>query len=160
MKTIIACIAIVLSGSAFSQSVVGTIDFKMATGSWKGTLTYLDYTSGKPFTMPVNMVLSVADREHVILSFDYPKEPKANGNDTIVINGSEINNAKVISKERMEDGGIKIVTEKEGVDGNDNRKAVLRHIYIISKNSFQNTKQVKFEGTDNWIKRNEYLFSR
>ncbi len=160
MKTISACIAILLSGSAFSQPVVSTADFKAATGSWKGTLTYLDYTSGKPFTMPAGMVLRVADREHVILSFDYPKEPNANDNDTIAIKGSEINDAEVISRENMEDGGIKIVTEKEGVDGNDNRKALLRHIYIISKNSFQNAKQVKFEGTDTWIKRSEYLFSR
>ena len=160
MKTIIVCIAMVLSGTAFSQKAVSTTDFKAATGSWKGTLTYVDYTSGKPFTMPANMVLHVADREHVILSFDYPKEPTANGNDTIVISGSEINEAGVISREVMEDGGIKIVTEKDGVDGNDNRKAVLRHIYIISANSFQNTKQVKFSGTDAWIKRSEYLFSR
>jgi hypothetical protein len=33
-------------------------------------------------------------------------------------------------------------------------------MYIFGKDSFQNRKEVKFEGSDKWIMRNEYLFSR
>jgi hypothetical protein len=44
--------------------------------------------------------------------------------------------------------------------GNDHKKAILRHTYILKTNTFSAVKDVKFEGTDKWIKRNEYLLNR
>jgi hypothetical protein len=152
-----------MSANVFCQAVVSLKDFVPAEGAWKGTLTYLDYSSGKQFTMPANVDLRVVYRaQQVILVFEYPKEPKANGNDTLFINrdGSQVNGATVTAREIMEDGAVRIVTEKKDVDGNDHRNAVLRHMYIFGKDSFQNRKEVKFEGSDKWIMRNEYLFSR
>ena len=70
--------AIVLS--VFVQPV-SVKDFKPAFGKWKGTLTYLDYTSGKPYTMPCNIKVSKdgSNAQQLILAFEYPNEPKANG---------------------------------------------------------------------------------
>jgi len=38
--------------------------------------------------------------------------------------------------------------------------AILRYTYLLNKNTFSVVKDVKFEGTDKWIKRNEYLLNR
>jgi hypothetical protein len=146
------------------KAVVSVNDFTPALGSLKGTLTYLDYSSGKPFTMPANVTISVytGKPNGIILALDYPKEPQANGNDTLVISkeGVLLNGGKIVSKKQLADGSLEIIADKEGRDGNDNKKALLRHIYNISKTKFSNRKEVKFKGTDAWILRNEYTFSR
>ena len=165
MRAIFVSVAFCICFSVSAQIrpvAASTADFASAEGAWKGSLTYLDYTSGKPFTMPANINLKVAYGERIILSYEYPKEPKANGNDTLIIskNGLQIDGAKITAREILEDGAIQIITDRDGFDGNDNRKAILRHVYVIGKTRFQSTKQVKFEGTDTWILRNEYLFSR
>jgi hypothetical protein len=53
-----------------------------------------------------------------------------------------------------------MITEVDGNDGNDNKKAVIRHTYLLKSNAFSIIKEVKFEGTDKWIKRNEYQLNR
>jgi hypothetical protein len=53
-----------------------------------------------------------------------------------------------------------MITEVVGNDGNDNKKGVLRHTYLLKSNTFSVMKEVKFDGTDKWIKRNEYLLNR
>jgi hypothetical protein len=145
------------------NATVSVKDFKPAFGKWEGTLTYLDYTSGKPYTMPCNITVSKdeSNGSRLILAYEYPNEPKANGNDTIVIStdGRMIEDEQVVSKEK-ENGLKKIITEKNAVDGNDNRKAIIRHIYSIGKKSYSVRKEVKFDGEEKWILRNEYKMSR
>ncbi len=164
MKRSLTILILLISGSIYSQpqAATSTTDFANVQGSWKGTITYLDYTSGKPFTMPANVNMRIAIRGQVILSYTYPNEPKANNVDTILVssNGTMVDGSKVISREIMEDGAVKVVTERAGIDGNDNKQAQIRHTYYLGKISFQSIKEVKFEGTDNWIKRNAYLFNR
>ena len=155
-------LAVFLFIAAFSVTV-SVKDFKPVLGKWKGSITYLDYTSGKLFSMPCNITISKYDPDpnRLILAFDYPNEPKANGNDTMAISadGTMIDDEKVISKEKT-NGRLEIVTEKNGVDGNDHKKALIRHIYLISKRAFIKRKEVKFEGDENFIMRNEYKMSR
>lgn len=143
---------------------VSVKDFKPAFGSWAGTLTYLDYSSGKSFSMPAKVIISrdKTNKHQLILAFNYPDEPKANANDTLVISkdGLAIDGAMVISKEVTNSKGMKIITEKEGVDGNDNRKAIIRHLYIITKTTFLSRKEVKFEGFKEFILRNEFSLRR
>ncbi|MEO7531139.1 MAG: hypothetical protein ABIS69_07000, partial [Sediminibacterium sp.] len=108
--------------SAQTSISVTQKDFKPALGSLTGTLTYLDYSSGKPFTMPANITLrNGANAHEVILALVYPKEPNANGNDTLRIGkgGTEIDGAMVIAKKVQPDGSLQIITERNGVDGND-----------------------------------------
>ena len=161
----ISLLILALSQAGFCQAglAVTTKDFKPAEGAgWKGTLTYLDYSSGKPFTMPVEISMHIVSPAKIIIAYLYPNEPKANDNDTLLItkSGLEIDGARLVSKKIMEDGSVQLITDKNGFDGNDHKKAVLRHMYIVGTKSYQNRKEVKFEGTDKWIMRNEYLFSR
>ena len=157
---------LIVSGFAFTQlsPVVSVKDFKPAFGKLKGTLTYLDYSSGKPYTMPANITISRDNNneQKLILAFVYPDEPKANSNDTLVISndGLQIDGAAVISKKKTSEGFLEIITEKNGIDGNDNRKAVLKHIYTISKKIFSNRKEVRFDGEEKFILRNEYKMTR
>ncbi len=147
-----------------AQSKISGSDFSAAFGKMKGTLTYLDYSSRKPFTMPANITLMADENEKgsVIRILEYPEEPRANGRDTIRISndGSRIDGARVVSNKKLSDDIQEIITEEEGKDGNDHKQATIRHIYTIGKNRFSIRKEVKFTGTDQWIKRNEYLFSR
>jgi hypothetical protein len=147
MKTFITLASIFFNVFvASSQKLDPEKDLKNLTGKWEGTLTYLDYQSGKPYTMPANAEV-------------YPKEPKANSIDTlkIALSGRELNNDKITSIKRTKNNII-IITEADGNDGNDQKKASLRITYSLSKSTFSITKDVKFEGTSIWIKRHDYSF--
>ena len=54
-------------------------------GKWTGSLTYLDYSSGKSFSMPANVEISESGTKNLIFDYKYPNEPKANVADTITI---------------------------------------------------------------------------
>ncbi|NCI49975.1 hypothetical protein GWC95_08580 [Sediminibacterium roseum] len=163
MRAFLLLLAFFFVEHLYSQpfKTVNGNDFKQSLGAWTGTLTYVDYSTGKPFSMPANVTL-VNTGNAVVFVMTYPKEPKANGNDTLHItaNGSVFDGADVVSKRTMDDGTVEIVTEKNGVDGNDHRKAILRHTYLFGKNKFSTRKDVKFDGEEKWTLRNEYLFGR
>lgn len=163
MKAATIVIALLFSVYLSAQNKISIADFKMAEGKWKGTLTYLDYTSGKPYKMPCNITLSSVDSnpQQLILANEYPDEPKANGNDTLVISrdGNMIDDGMVIVKDKK-GGLLRVITEKNGVDGNENRKAVIRHIYEAGKKNFSVRKEIKFEGEERWKLRNEYKMTR
>jgi len=130
-------------------------------GKWEGKLTYLDYSTGKPYTMSANIKISLTENMNgYIMGYEYPKEPQANSKDTTYIVNKLFGKDKIVEFKKAADGGFSLVTEIVGEDGNDNKKAVLRHIYILKLNTFSIIKDVKFEGTDKWIKRNEYLLNR
>ena len=153
----------VLLFPVFFAVSVSVKDFKPAFGKWKGTLTYLDYTSGKPYTMSCNITVSPVNATplQLVIAYEYPDEPKANGNDTLVISrdGKMIDDGTVIVKEKIE-GLLRVITAKNGVDGNESRKAQIRFIYEAGKKSFSIRKEVKFEGEEKWILRNEYKMAR
>ena len=136
-------------------------DLSNSVGSWEGKLTYLDYSSGKPYTMSANIKISLTENSNgYIMGYEYPKEPQANSKDTTYIVNKLFGKDKIVEFKKSEDGGFLLVTEIVGEDGNDNKKAVLRHTYILKPNTFSIIKEVKFEGIDKWIKRNEYLLNR
>ena len=144
------------------MSSVSVKNFKPAFGKWKGSLTYLDYSSGKPYSMPANITITANKQQGLILSLEYPDEPKANGKDTLVISadGAMLDGATVVSNKKNTDGIREVITERKGTDGNENRKAILRHIYRIGKKVFISRKEVRFEGEEKFILRNEYKMNR
>jgi hypothetical protein len=107
-------------------------------------------------------ILQIEQGEKFIAAISYPDEPKANGNDTFLISraGKVFNGADIVKLQRLKNGGIIITTEQQAQDGNDNKSAVLKHIYTIQKNRFTNRKEVKFTGEKKWLLRNEYKFYR
>lgn len=138
-------------------------DFALLVGSWQGSLTYLDYTSGKPYTMPVNLEIGRIGKSNAFtFSNIYPDEPHANATDTVIIAGNRqfIDDEQVMQRKKTESGSIEIVTQKNGKDGNEQKNAQFRYTYKIARNEFSRVKEVKFEGENNWIKRHEYAFKR
>jgi hypothetical protein len=161
MKNILLATAFLLLCTSLNAQTVQVKDLSNSVGSWEGKLTYLDYASGKPFTMLANINIGLtADTKGYVVRYEYPKEPQANSRDTTFIVGNYFGIDKIIEFKKDSDGGYKMITEVGGNDGNDNKKAILRHTYIVNANTYSIIKDVKFEGTDKWIKRNEYLLNR
>ena len=156
---------LLLLGSTLIQAQktakVSAKDFKALIGSWEGSLTYLDYSSGKPYTMPANVAVKRIDKTRSFIFFNiYPDEMSANSADTLHLSadGQFIGTARVKSRTKLANGMLEIVTEEAGLDGNDDQPATLRLIYTISPTTFTRRKEVQFKGTTNWIKRHEYAY--
>jgi hypothetical protein len=138
-------------------------DFKDLQGQWQGSLTYLDYSTHTPYTMPANLdIKQIGISNHFLFINSYPNEPKANATDTIKLSEDfqKINEETVTSRNKLMDGNLVIITEVKGTDGNDHQPAVLKNTYIIGKNIFVKRKDVQFIGQSEWIKRHEYSYKR
>lgn len=138
-------------------------DFNLLLGRWKGSLTYLDYTSGKPYTMPADIEVRQLDKTNKFIFYNiYPNETSANSIDTISVSadGKYIDKALIKSRRKLKNGNVEIVAEEQGKDGNDNKNATFRHTYLISKTHYSKKKEVQFEGETNWIKRHEYSYTK
>lgn len=134
-------------------------DLSKSIGFWEGKLTYLDYSSGKPYSMAANITLSLTqDQMGFIMSYEYPKEPHANAKDTTYVKGNLFGKDLIVTFKKEPNGDFQLITDVDGKDGNENKKAVLRHTYLLKEKQFSIVKEVKFVGTDQWIKRNEYVF--
>ena len=161
MKNIIALSVLMLLCITTNAQSFQIKDLAASTGSWQGKLTYLDYSSGKPYTMPANIKISLTENKlGYIMGYEYPNEPHANSKDTTYVNNKLFGKDKIVEFKKATDGAFTLVTEIAGEDGNDHKKAILRHIYLLQSNTFSIVKEVKFSGTEKWIKRNEYQFNR
>lgn len=156
LTTLISLCITVIYGQSFQIK-----NLAKSIGFWEGKLTYLDYSSGKSFSMPANITLSFTkDQKGFIMLYEYPKEPHANAKDTTYMVGNLFGKDLIVDFKKEGNGDFLLVTEVDGLDGNDNKKAILRHTYLLKEKQFSIVKQVKFEGADRWIKRNEYLLQR
>ena len=145
----------------FTEKTITTKDLEIIVGEWTGSLTYIDYSSNKPYTMPANLIVKKGKNENQLLLFNiYPNEPKANGNDKIIIskNGRQLNKKELRSKQRLSNGQIQIITEYVGKD--NKKKALIRNVYIFGEKQFIIRKEVQFDNTGEWIKRNEFSYKR
>lgn len=161
MKLILITMISALSLSCYGQAKITSEDLKLALGNWEGSITYLDYQSNKPYTMPANLLVKQGKNENsLVLDNSYPNEPKANNSDKIRIakNGLLLNKNEVTSREELDNDGIQIQTEHEAKD--DGRKARIRYTYSIGSNVFTIRKDVQFEELTDWIKRSEFTYTR
>jgi hypothetical protein len=144
-----------------AQTTISSADFKPLIGSWSGTLTYLDYQNGEPFSMPVELrIVQIEETNKFTFYFSFPDEPQANSEETFSISngGTMLNGEPVISKRFPEDGNLEIVTESIGTD--DEQPATIRQTYIIGEDVFVTRKDVRFVDQDEWLNRNEFNFKR
>jgi hypothetical protein len=133
-----------------------------SVGNWKGTLTYLDYSSSNSYTMPAEIDISfTSNKAGFIRAYAYPNEPKANSTDTTYTkeSGKYFGREKVISFIKSNSRDFTLITEFDDVDGNDKKEATIKHKYQLEGNSFIIRMDVKFKGTSNWINRHEYRFT-
>lgn len=150
-----------INGQNTTNNSITSMDLNPLIGDWSGSLTYIDYSSNNPFSMPAKLNVKQGKNEReFILFISYPKEPKANGKEKIKISkkGDKLNNYQVISKDVLENSQIQIITEHAGKD--NNKKATIRDIYILGEKQFIIRKEVQFENSTKWLKRNEYSFSK
>ena len=163
-KIIISLIFVVCAIHNTTAQKVTPSQLKIIEGAWVGSLTYLDYKSGKPFTMPANIAFQQSkDNPNIFLrSIGYSTEPHANKKDSMIISmdGRMIDEFTIISNKILKNGIIQIIKQKKAIDGNDNKPATIRHIYTIGKTKFIDKKEVKFDGKEKWIVRNTYTFTR
>lgn len=161
LTTIFTVITLLISHANYSQNTISPDDLDKISGKWKGTLTYLDYSTNKPFTMPANVSVERGKNEYQVqLLINYPKEPNANSKDRIIISkdGLLLNKTRVTSREILTNQEIKITTEYSGKDNRN--KALIRNIYIFGQQRFIIRKEVKFNDSEDWLVRNEYSFAR
>jgi hypothetical protein len=151
----------IVASKAQEKTTISPKDFEVLVGMWQGSLTYLDYSSGKPYTMPADVEIKrIPKTNSFVFSNLYPKEPKANAADTIIIStdGKYIDKQLIKSVKKLKDAGLEIITEETGKDGNDSKQATFRHTYIISKKVFVKKKEIQFVGETTWVKRHEYAY--
>ncbi len=161
MKCLLTTMLLVLSLGCYGQVKITSEDLDLAIGDWEGSITYLDYQSNTPFTMPANLIVEKGDNKNTLILYNsYPKEPKANNSDKIKMskNGLLLNKHEISSREEFDNGSIQIKTEHDAKD--DGKKATIRYSYTIGQDVFVIRKEVQFEESADWIKRSEFRYTR
>ena len=113
--------------------------------------------------MPANLIIKrINQTNNYSISNIYPNETNANSIDTIAISadGKLIDGKLIKSRRTLANGTIEFTTEELGIDGNDNKKALIRLKYAFNQSSFSKQKDIQFVGETQWIKRHEYLYTR
>lgn len=164
MKLItIAFLIVMLLGNTADDPAIKPDELMSLTAKhWKGTLSYLDYSSSKEVIIPVNLnvIQSETDLDNWYFNFEYPDEPHANETDTITVyeKGRKLNNEIVSENHYTNDSVFTFVTKGSGED--NDKKAELKHIYSLDGNIFIIRKEVKYEDENEFFMRNEYKFEK
>lgn len=163
MKQVIIIALGLLSFTLEEKPTVQPNDLSDMIGNWKGSLSYLDYTSHQQVTIPANFSMAKisSNNKAFIVQFYYTDEPNANTADTLIISdkGKKIDDYTVVSNQ-FEKGSRIIVATKKEADGNDHKMALIRKTYKLSKDSLTIRKEVKFDDSAVWLTRHTYQFGR
>lgn len=147
--------------------VAADFDGLVGAKAWKGTLEYLDYTSGKLTTIRSSLLVQRAPAAGAdpawSVALGYDDEPKADSASllTMLEGGAAIRSGDSVERviSRHMDGDIcDVMTESRGQD--DNKPATIRRAFRFGKGEFAIRKLVKFEGAAEFIKRHEYRWTR
>ena len=144
-----------------TENTVGPEDIEIILGDWTGSLTYIDYSSNAPYTMPADVTVKQGkNKNKLTLNFKYPNEPNANSKGQIIVSkkGDKINKEIVVLKRKLSNEQLEIITEYNGKD--NKKKALIRNKYILGNKQFVIRKEVKYENSNEWKMRNEYSFER
>lgn len=160
-KIIAASVFLLMATGGQAQRVKGR-DLKLLEGEWKGQLVYLDYSSNKEVTIPVNAAVTRKGKNDFELALTYTNEPSHNGTSLYKLNkpGNMLNNNKLTGKTRQADGSLKLIFEENGTDGNDAKPATFQHEWIIGRKRFIITKRVRLNGEGHFFQRHHYSFGR
>ncbi|MEO1586305.1 MAG: hypothetical protein AAFS00_03405 [Bacteroidota bacterium] len=137
-------------------------DFETVLGDdWKGTLTYVDYQSGKKVGIPVELKVSQMKEGQYLLEYSFPEEPQANSQSKIKLSkdGKRLDKYRVLSREDLEGNTVKVVCLGDGKD--DGKKATLFYTYTFDRKEFVIRKDVQYSlGNQAPFFRNEFRFTR
>lgn len=162
MKTLtstIIALCFVLITSAQETVNLSLSDFKILNNtSWKGTLTYLDYSSGKSETIETTLQIKIENNK-IKSSIQYTYEPNKNYNSSVKLRkkGIYYGNEKVI-KNTIKNGTRIIITTYNGKD--NGKKATFYNIHKFNKNDYSITKEVQLKNDTKRFTRNTYTFKK
>lgn len=129
---------------------------------WRGELRYLDYSKNTWTSIPSNIRVTRSEQDPSVWlwSYGYDDEPHANAKDGLPLaeDGKSLGDEKVISRTRLHQDEIRIVTTMMGKD--DGRDAQFRFTYRFNKDSFERKKEVKLNGADDFFVRHVYVWKR
>lgn len=142
-----------------AQTVIQASDLASVSGEWQGQLTYLDYSSDEPRTIPVELTVRLK-KNKLVLSSRFPGEPGANSREKIKIsrNGRRLDGALVKSREVLPTGDLRLVTAHQSRD--HKQQASIRTTYILGNSRFIIRKEVRYTNAETWFMRNQYEFAR
>jgi len=166
MKIFITCVAslsLFLGFIFMDAPKLKRSDLQLLTGAqWTGTLTYLDYSTNKKVSIASKLLVtqSSAGKFAWVFDYQYPDEPKANGTKEVILSpdGTTISGEKVVERTKVDGSPLRITTEKTGSE--NDKQALFRFTYLISAKSFSIKKEVRYEGTTDFIERNQYSWTR
>ena len=143
-----------------AQVTISTNDFKVLDNTnWEGTLTYIDYQSGKPTDVATTMQINISEKT-IEQDIQYVWEPDKNVEAITKIkkNGRFLGKQKVVSKILGEDESMLIITTTKGKD--DGKKATFYYTYEFDSKYYKVTKEVQFTDSDERFMRNSYRYTR
>jgi hypothetical protein len=166
MKRLVIAFAFFMAAVQIGYAQAPTVtvdDLKILEGpKWTGTLTYLDYRSNKKTSIKSNLIVTRAsdNASSWQFAYEYPDEPKANDSSTVDLTelGRRLGGKEIIEKETTSGGGMRLVATMDGTD--NNKKALFRFTYLISRNAFSIKKEVRLDGATEWFERNTYSWTR
>lgn len=162
MKKVMLFICICLFFINAKAQKINSGDLDQLTGKWTGKLTYLDYTSNRPESIP--SLLTVAKKRNSLyrFSFSYPGESGRSSVENFLVSedGKTISKMRIVEYVKTPGGEFKLVLEEKGKDGNNHRPALFHHIVASSGEKLVLTKMVKFNGEEEFFQRNQYVFTR
>jgi len=129
-------------------------------GGWTGQMTYLDYTTQKPSSIPVALNVKPATGRTVTYEIMYPRESKYNATEKLKLSkdGTRLNGNAIIERTVQDDDSVQIVTLERGKD--DNRDADIRTTYKLSESALTISKDVKFDDGYDFFQRNILALTR
>ena len=135
-------------------------DFLAIEGDWVGTLTYTDYSSGMPTVIAANASVTLTSDNRIDYTISYPDEPWEDSESTMIISkdGRLLDGHVVSERVDTEDGTLIVRTQFRGED--DNRPADIRLTYGLTETDFYIRKDVRFDDSDSYLRRNTYEFRR
>lgn len=155
-----ACTTVPVAPAA-SPEVLAT-DLDLLTGPrWTGSLTYLDYGTHQSVRIPCSLEvrrLSGDARWEERVGYDDEPSKDWSGELAIADGGRTLDGERVVSREVMANGTIRIVTETRGTD--DDKPARIRHVYELAPTHTSLQKLVRFEGEQAFFERNRSEWSR
>ncbi|WP_157957300.1 hypothetical protein [Winogradskyella tangerina] len=159
MKTLFTIVLLCIGSMISAQDTIKISDFESINNtSWKGTLTYTDYQTGKLTDVEATMQFKI-ENDKIITQVQYTYEPSKNYKGTVKIrkNGTYFGNEKVVSF--TEDNGMKtLVTTYTGKD--DNRKADMILTHKLTDSTYSVTKEVVYLDTKERLIRNTYNYKK
>ncbi|MBS1723253.1 MAG: hypothetical protein JSS66_09910 [Armatimonadetes bacterium] len=129
---------------------------------WRGTLTYLDYSSNKHTTIKSTLVVErvAGGPTSWMWYFGYTDESSHDSGQTLELkfDGKRFDDESVVSRKMLPQRRVEVVTQSRGKD--NDRPATMRHVYRIGDDEFSLQLLVRYDGTNQFFERHIYRWKR